>query len=137
MYEDLFGLITSNIDRLSRFPASAALFLSPDASTPRVAVGQYFTNPDLAETFRAIAANGSSEPFYLGSIGEDIVSTVHSASPIQYPLSSCISFASPFLLCTPWLPSSSSFPLLSPPPLSAFAFSSPLPFFPFLSSRLV
>lgn len=58
---------------LDRFPAARALYFHQDGS-PK-AEGETFTNPDLARTFRLIAAEGS-DPLYEGAIARDIVAAV-------------------------------------------------------------
>ncbi len=61
--------------KLERDQASAALFL-PGGSAPRE--GARFANPDLAETLRAIAAEGPGI-IYTGPLGERIASAVERA----------------------------------------------------------
>eukprot|EP00499_Haloplacidia_sp_CaronLabIsolate_P007757 CAMPEP_0196775342 /NCGR_PEP_ID=MMETSP1104-20130614/3967_1 /TAXON_ID=33652 /ORGANISM="Cafeteria sp., Strain Caron Lab Isolate" /LENGTH=313 /DNA_ID=CAMNT_0042145507 /DNA_START=8 /DNA_END=946 /DNA_ORIENTATION=+ len=79
MYDHLHSRILANRDRLALFNASAALYLSPDASSPRVPVGATFTNPDLAATMRAIATGGTAA-FYEGPIGDDLRAAVAAAA---------------------------------------------------------
>jgi gamma-glutamyltranspeptidase/glutathione hydrolase len=54
---------------LARFPATAAIFLKLDGSTYRE--GEILRQPDLARTYRAIAANGP-EWFYGGPFGKSV-----------------------------------------------------------------
>jgi gamma-glutamyltranspeptidase/glutathione hydrolase len=56
-------------DLLRRNAGAAATFLV-DGEAPRA--GQWFSNPDLARTFRRIAANGAGE-LYGGALGQEIV----------------------------------------------------------------
>ncbi len=64
---------TAQAHGLDDFPAARNLYFHQDGS-PK-AEGETFTNPDLARTFRLIAAEGS-EPFYEGAIARDIVAAV-------------------------------------------------------------
>ncbi len=61
-----------NAARFSAFPATRDLFL-PGGQAP--AVGTVLKNPDLAASYRAMAAKGASA-IYSGSIAGDIVTTV-------------------------------------------------------------
>jgi len=61
-------------DLLRRNTAASATFLS-DGEAPRA--GQWFRNPDLARTFRRIAANGAGE-LYGGELGREIVAGLDS-----------------------------------------------------------
>ena len=71
----LAGQIAGDVERLSRFPATAAYFLP--GGEP-LAAGDIRTNPDYAETLRALAAEGANA-FYRGPIAEDIVAAVRGA----------------------------------------------------------
>ncbi len=71
----LAGQIADDADRLMRFPETAAYFY-PDGEP--LAEGDLRTNPDYAETLRALAAEGASA-FYRGPIAEDIVAAVRGA----------------------------------------------------------
>ncbi|PLW74681.1 gamma-glutamyltransferase, partial [Streptomyces sp. DJ] len=62
-----------NRERFADFPASAELFL-PGGELP--VVGSTLTNPDLARTYRELAADGVDAAFYRGGIGRDVVDTV-------------------------------------------------------------
>ncbi|GAB3678225.1 gamma-glutamyltransferase [Saccharopolyspora tripterygii] len=62
-----------NQDRFSAFPATRDLFL-PGGQPP--AVGSVHRNPDLAETYRQLGADGV-QALYSGDIGADVVSTVN------------------------------------------------------------
>jgi gamma-glutamyltranspeptidase/glutathione hydrolase len=61
-----------NAKRFSYFPATAKLFL-PGGQPP--AVGDTFTNPDLARTYKQLGREGAKS-VYGGGIGQDIVNTV-------------------------------------------------------------
>lgn len=65
--------IRSAASRLSKFPASAKIFLHPDGSPLKV--GEIFVNPDLADTFELIAKEGI-DVFYKGKIAQDIVDAI-------------------------------------------------------------
>lgn len=67
--EDLANSIADEANRLSRFPASAALFL-PGGRPP--APGTVWSNPDLAATLRRIGERGS-HGFYRGETADLIV----------------------------------------------------------------
>ncbi len=71
----LAGQIAGDADRLTRFDATAAYFY-PDGTA--LAEGDIRTNPDYAETLRALARDGASA-FYRGPIAEDIVAAVRRA----------------------------------------------------------
>jgi len=62
-----------NAFRFDQFSSTAALFL-PGGQLP--AVGSVLRNPDLANTYRQIGRQGV-RALYGGSIGEDLVNTVH------------------------------------------------------------
>src|SRR5690625_2804176 len=64
--------VAGNEDLFRDFPASADLFL-PGGELP--VVGETIANPDLADTYRAIARHGT-DVFYDGPISEDIAATV-------------------------------------------------------------
>ncbi|MEO0679264.1 MAG: gamma-glutamyltransferase family protein [Pseudomonadota bacterium] len=53
----------------SQLPATAAIYLKPDGTTPRV--GEILRNPDMGRTYRRIA-EGGVEAFYRGSIAQEI-----------------------------------------------------------------
>lgn len=63
-----------NAFRFDQFSSTAALFL-PGGQLP--AVGSVLRNPDLANTYRQIGRQGVGA-LYGGSIGKDVVNTVHS-----------------------------------------------------------
>jgi len=65
----LVNAIAVNVDGLSRFPASAAVFL-PNGGPPRP--GDLIVRRDYAETLRAVAAHGP-DVLYRGPIGETVV----------------------------------------------------------------
>ena len=62
---------------MADFPAARGLYFHQDG-TPK-GEGEVFRNPDLAATFRLVAAEGA-EPFYEGAIARDIVAAVTSAA---------------------------------------------------------
>jgi len=62
----------TNAARFAAFPATAALYL-PGGAPP--AVGSVLRNPDLARTYRLLAAAGTA-PFYRGRIARAITRTV-------------------------------------------------------------
>ena len=75
MYQELWDRIVTNIDRLSPFNASAALFLSPNKTRPRVAVGDVFTNPDFAATLRLLNEEGP-QALYTGTLAPELIAAV-------------------------------------------------------------
>jgi len=62
------------IERLKRDDGARATFLIDGARAPRA--GEWFRNPDLARSFRAIAQNGPAE-LYGGALGQRIIERVH------------------------------------------------------------
>src|SRR5438270_9293462 len=64
--------INQNLSRLPDFSSTGALYV-PSGAAP--AVGSLFRNPDLANTYRLIARQGT-DVFYEGPIGQNIVDTV-------------------------------------------------------------
>ncbi len=64
-----------NDERFRPFPATRELFL-PGGELPEV--GSVLKNPDLAETYRVLAHEGT-DAFYEGPIAEEIVTTVRTA----------------------------------------------------------
>ncbi|MEB3335906.1 MAG: gamma-glutamyltransferase [Leptolyngbyaceae bacterium] len=73
--------ILFNRDRFAAFKPTKSLYL-PNGGPP--AVGSVFKNPDLAKTYRAIAAQGVNR-FYRGEIGEAIVKTVQNPPTVANP----------------------------------------------------
>ncbi len=67
------AIVDAQKHRLAEFPAASAIYLHQDGSPKRE--GEILTNPDLARTFRLIAAEGS-DPLYHGAIARDIVAAV-------------------------------------------------------------
>ncbi|HEX9549302.1 MAG TPA: gamma-glutamyltransferase, partial [Acidimicrobiales bacterium] len=65
--------INQNLSRFQDFSSTRALFLTPSGAAP--AVGSLFRNPDLANTYRLIAKQGT-EVFYEGPLAQNIVDTV-------------------------------------------------------------
>jgi gamma-glutamyltranspeptidase/glutathione hydrolase len=59
--------------RIEEFPAARSIWFHQDGRA--LAAGEILRDPDLARTFRLLAAEGS-EPFYEGSIARDIVAAV-------------------------------------------------------------
>ncbi|MET1060547.1 MAG: gamma-glutamyltransferase [Nocardioides sp.] len=64
---------TQNAERFAQFPATRDLFLPGGEAPP---VGSVFRNPDLADTLRSIARQGTRRAFYRGPIAREIVETV-------------------------------------------------------------
>ncbi|WP_417615277.1 gamma-glutamyltransferase [Oceanisphaera sp.] len=62
-----------NEGKFSRFSTASQLYLKDGKAHP---VGSHFSNPDLANTYRAIAAGGA-KAFYEGDIAKDIVAAVN------------------------------------------------------------
>ncbi|MEJ7784107.1 MAG: gamma-glutamyltransferase, partial [Solirubrobacteraceae bacterium] len=62
-----------NLARFRDFTSTAALYLTPEGEAPPT--GSTLTNPDMAATLQAIAADGA-DAFYTGPIAEDIAATV-------------------------------------------------------------
>ncbi|MEO0540400.1 MAG: gamma-glutamyltransferase, partial [Cyanobacteria bacterium P01_A01_bin.105] len=75
------GQIARNQSRFTAFTSTRDLYL-PNGAPPRV--GSRFRNPDLAATYRQIAAQGSNG-FYRGEIGQAIVNTVQSPPTVATP----------------------------------------------------
>ncbi len=71
----LAELVAEDVERLGRYPATAAYFL-PGGSA--ITSGAILTNPAYAETLRTFAAEGASA-FYEGEIAEGIVAAVRGA----------------------------------------------------------
>ena len=66
--------IARSARRICARPAAAALLLEPGGCTPR-AVGSVMRNPELARSFRAIAAGGA-DAFYEGPIAQAVAAAV-------------------------------------------------------------
>lgn len=79
MYDGLHSSIQSSISKLRRFEATADLFLSPDRSAPRVAVGELFQNPDLASTLRLLATVGAQAFYTEGPLPGEIAEAAQNA----------------------------------------------------------
>jgi gamma-glutamyltranspeptidase/glutathione hydrolase len=62
-------------DALRKLPGSAAAFLKPDGST--CTQGEWIAQPDLAKTYRGIAANGS-DYFYKGDFARTVAAWMKS-----------------------------------------------------------
>jgi gamma-glutamyltranspeptidase / glutathione hydrolase len=74
--------VEANRTRFGWFPATAKLYLTPDGKTPTV--GSVIKNPDLAQTFRYLAAGGSRW-FYTGALAREISQNVQRPPSIQNP----------------------------------------------------
>ncbi|NOU96892.1 hypothetical protein GC093_27255 [Paenibacillus sp. LMG 31456] len=74
--------ITENAPRFRAFQSTTDLYLNPDGSVP--AAGTLMKNPDLANTYKLIAQQGSSV-FYNGPIGQAIVNTVNNPPTVAQP----------------------------------------------------
>ncbi|WP_020672686.1 gamma-glutamyltransferase [Amycolatopsis nigrescens] len=64
--------IANNAKRFSAFPSTRSLYL-PDGAPPEV--GSRFANPDLAATYRLLAAQGV-DALYRGDLGAEVAATV-------------------------------------------------------------
>ena len=88
MYLEMWNRLNLNADRMLQWPASARLYYTNDSQP--VWLGETFRNPDLAATFRALAANGPGW-FYNGQLADEVVSAAQSAvnpaTSAQSPLS--------------------------------------------------
>ena len=73
--------VEGNLERFEAFSSTSDLFLV-DGAVPEV--GSTFTNPELAETFRLIAEEGT-DALYRGEIGEDLVAAVQSPPTVDNP----------------------------------------------------
>ncbi len=73
--------VEGNLERFEAFTSTSDLFLV-DGAPPEV--GSTFTNPELAETFRLIAEEGT-DALYRGEIGEDLVAAVQSPPTVDNP----------------------------------------------------
>ena len=67
--EKLNGMITDNYEKISKYPATAEIYLHEMLP---IEAGQILKNEDLAQTFEKLAANGA-EIFYQGEIATAIV----------------------------------------------------------------
>ena len=73
--------VEGNLERFEAFTSTSDLFL-PGGAPPEV--GSTFTNPELAETFRLIAEEGT-DVFYRGELGEDLVAAVQNPPTVDNP----------------------------------------------------
>lgn len=71
--ENFNRISTINEDKFSRFSTASQLYLKDGKALP---AGTHFRNPDLANTYRDIAAGGA-KAFYEGDIAKDIVAAVN------------------------------------------------------------
>jgi gamma-glutamyltranspeptidase/glutathione hydrolase len=69
------GQWRGNVRKLQRDPGASATYLLNGERSPEA--GEWFQNPDIAQTFRTIATHGTGA-FYGGPLGEKIVETVQS-----------------------------------------------------------
>jgi len=74
--DTLSASLATAAPRLTRYPASRAIFLNPDGSAP--APGTRLFQPELAATLQAIA-DGGPGAFYRGQTGEKIAASVQRA----------------------------------------------------------
>jgi gamma-glutamyltranspeptidase / glutathione hydrolase len=74
--------VEANRTRFGWFPATAKLYLTADGKSPTV--GSIIKNPDLAQTFRYLAAGGSKW-FYNGTIAREISQNVQRPPSIVNP----------------------------------------------------
>ncbi len=72
----LASLIAGDVEKLKRFPATAAYLLNPDGSPKKA--GTLLKNPGYAATLRRIVDQGA-DGFYRGKTAQDIVNTVKNA----------------------------------------------------------
>jgi len=70
--EKLNGMITDNYEKISKYPATAEIYLHEMLP---IEAGQILKNEDLAQTFKKLAANGA-KIFYQGGIASAIVDEV-------------------------------------------------------------
>ena len=75
--DNFSSLSAGNVHKFSLFPATAALYLKDGKPLP---AGSLMRNPDLAKTYRMIAAGGV-KAFYSGKLAQAIVDTVN-APPV-------------------------------------------------------
>jgi gamma-glutamyltranspeptidase/glutathione hydrolase len=71
------AIVEAEENGLDEFPAARALYFHQDGSPKRE--GEILRNPDLARTFRLVAAEGS-DPLYEGAIARDIIFAVRTAA---------------------------------------------------------
>jgi gamma-glutamyltranspeptidase / glutathione hydrolase len=74
--------VEANRTRFGWFPATAKLYLTPDGKAP--SVGSIIKNPDLAQTFRYLAAGGAKW-FYNGTVAREISQNVQRPPSIANP----------------------------------------------------
>ena len=79
MYRGMHDSIAANLNKLSRFQATRALYLNPAGTAPRVAVGDIFANPDLADTLRLLSDEGAAAFYSEGPLPVEIVAAAHDA----------------------------------------------------------
>eukprot|EP01084_Bolivina_argentea_P026115 48506_1 len=77
MYSELYNTINGN-SNLRRW-AGQDLFFRDGTATPKASIGETFTNPELADTFRILASgdeDSALDLFYGGIIGDDVLNAV-------------------------------------------------------------
>lgn len=74
--DERLHIVAKYIPYLKQFKDTANLYLDSEGNAKKV--GEIIKNPQLAATFETIASQGI-KPFYLGKIGEDVVSAVRNA----------------------------------------------------------
>lgn len=80
--ENFIREVSENAERFRGFQPTIDLYLNADGSVP--AVGTLIQNPDLADTYRLIAQQGS-QVFYDGAIAQAIVDTVNNPPAVAEP----------------------------------------------------
>ncbi|HEY9815631.1 MAG TPA: gamma-glutamyltransferase [Candidatus Obscuribacterales bacterium] len=73
--------VTQNQARFAAFTSTQTLFL-PEGHPP--AIGSWFRNPDLAKTYRLLAAQGVNA-FYRGEVADAIAQTVQHPPTVEHP----------------------------------------------------
>ena len=79
MYTGMHQSIASNLNKLSRFEATRSLYLNPEGTAPRVAVGELFANPDMAATLRLLGEAGAAAFYTEGDLPGEIVAAAQDA----------------------------------------------------------
>jgi gamma-glutamyltranspeptidase/glutathione hydrolase len=78
--DDLFDSLQSGQQRLSRWPTSARIFLTPDGAAP--AKGDKLVQRELADVLETIGREGP-RAFYVGPIADKIVASVRQAGGLM------------------------------------------------------
>jgi hypothetical protein len=79
MYTGMHSSIASSAAKLRRFAATAELYLAADGATPRVPVGELFTNPDMAATLSLLAAGGPAAFYTEGPLPAEVAAAARDA----------------------------------------------------------